>query len=108
MTTVGYGDITPFTEAEKVYAILMMVFGATLFAYVLANVATITETLRGPDAKILERVNYVTEYLVEKNASPAWVLVVKQHFKFALSERSSFDENNLMERLPMSMAQDIL
>ena len=36
MTTVGYGDITPIHESvsEKVYAIIMMMIGATVFAFV--------------------------------------------------------------------------
>ena len=33
MTTLGYGDITPVTVAEKIVAIFIILIGATLFAY---------------------------------------------------------------------------
>merc|ERR1719198_1731590 len=108
MTTVGYGDIVPFSIAEKVYAIFIMLMGATIFAYMLANVASIAESMRGPSAKILEQIKDVTEYLAEKNASPGMTEMIKQHFKFSLQERGSFDESVLAERLPLPMARDIV
>ena len=108
MTTVGYGEIVPYSVGEKVYAIFIMLMGATIFAYMLANVANIAENMRGPSAKILEQIKDVTEYLAEKNASPGMTEMVKQHFKFAMQERSSFDEAVLAERLPLPLARDIL
>ena len=108
MTTVGYGEIVPYSVGEKVYAIFIMLMGATIFAYMLANVANIAENMRGPSAKILEQIKDVTEYLAEKNASPRMTEMVKQHFKFAMQERSSFDEAVLAERLPLPLARDIL
>ena len=42
MTTVGYGDITPASTHERLYACLAMLLGATLFGYVIGNVAAMS------------------------------------------------------------------
>ena len=39
MTTVGYGDITPSTNAQIVYAMFVMIGGVGTYGYVIANLA---------------------------------------------------------------------
>lgn len=39
MTTVGYGDITPYNDIDKVLAITAMVVGILLYGYILGAVA---------------------------------------------------------------------
>lgn len=45
MTTLGYGDITPVTTAEKVVAIFIILIGATLFAYFSESLSVISSPL---------------------------------------------------------------
>ena len=39
MTTVGYGDITPYNDIDKVLAITAMVVGILLYGYILGAIA---------------------------------------------------------------------
>ena len=41
MTTVGYGDLTPVTEFEMLYAMLAMLISCGVFAYVVGSIETI-------------------------------------------------------------------
>jgi len=41
MTTVGYGDISPHTTAEKIYAMFSMLIACGVFAYVVGSIDTI-------------------------------------------------------------------
>jgi len=41
MTTVGYGDVVAISIAEKWYSVVIMMLGATVFGYILANIATL-------------------------------------------------------------------
>ena len=39
LSTVGYGDVTPSTDEEKVLSMIVMIFGSVLYATIIGNVA---------------------------------------------------------------------
>ena len=41
MTTVGYGDITPITNIEKLFTMLSMLISCGIFAYVVGSIENI-------------------------------------------------------------------
>eukprot|EP00281_Chroomonas_sp_CCMP1168_P023902 CAMPEP_0206224718 /NCGR_PEP_ID=MMETSP0047_2-20121206/7173_1 /ASSEMBLY_ACC=CAM_ASM_000192 /TAXON_ID=195065 /ORGANISM="Chroomonas mesostigmatica_cf, Strain CCMP1168" /LENGTH=885 /DNA_ID=CAMNT_0053647689 /DNA_START=105 /DNA_END=2759 /DNA_ORIENTATION=+ len=41
MTTVGYGDVVPFTSTEYSYCILVKIIGGIMFSYIVGNMANI-------------------------------------------------------------------
>ena len=41
MTTVGYGDITPTSNIQLVYAIFVMILGVGTYGYIIANIANL-------------------------------------------------------------------
>ena len=41
MTTVGYGDITPVSVPEIIFAVIEMMGGAAMFAYIVGNMASL-------------------------------------------------------------------
>jgi len=45
MLTVGYGDITPTTQAETIYTVVAMFLGCAVFAYSLGSINSILQTL---------------------------------------------------------------
>ena len=44
LTTTGYGDIVPTNDSERVLNVFIMVVGATVFGYVVANVSTLVQS----------------------------------------------------------------
>ena len=45
LTTVGFGDITPATNGEKMYTMVVMVLGAVIYATIFGNVALVIQSL---------------------------------------------------------------
>jgi voltage-gated potassium channel len=45
LTTVGYGDIVPVTEAGRIIAVLTMAFGIAVYSLLIANLTHFLETL---------------------------------------------------------------
>jgi len=110
MTTVGYGDITPIRESvsEKVYAIFMMMIGATVFAFVLASVSNLAESLKGSGAESKKRLATVMEYMAEKNVPPSLRLGIRRHWQYVLSTNLGLDEMSIIDKLPLRLGQHIL
>jgi voltage-gated potassium channel len=63
MTTVGYGDITPGRNAEYMVAIIVVLLGASVYAFVIANVASLLSNLDAAKATYWNRIEGVHQYL---------------------------------------------
>ena len=54
MTTVGYGDITPYNDIDKVLAITAMVVGILLYGYILGAIAaTLTSAFASKSVQLI-------------------------------------------------------
>ena len=40
-TTIGYGDIVPFTNIERIFDIVAMLIGALVFGYIIGAVGNV-------------------------------------------------------------------
>ncbi|GMH57191.1 hypothetical protein TrLO_g1723 [Triparma laevis f. longispina] len=107
MTTVGYGDISASSVQEKWYAIVIMILGATVFGYILANIASLTGELDARGNRVSASITSMTEYLTEKNIHQNLVKSIKNHIRFNLSSTSVFDERSILQKLPSSLAKKL-
>jgi voltage-gated potassium channel Kch len=49
-TTIGYGDIVPFTNVERIFDIVAMLIGALVFGYIIGAVGNVVQQVRQTDA----------------------------------------------------------
>ncbi|CAN0568304.1 unnamed protein product, partial [Ectocarpus sp. 12 AP-2014] len=66
MTTVGYGDITSASDLERCFSIVGMIIGATVFGYIIGNVAAIMENFNVTDAIENGKMNQIKEWLYDR------------------------------------------
>lgn len=100
MTTVGYGDIHPRSDRERVYAIVAMIFGATMFGYIIGSIAALAGQERGIEALTKKKLSLVRHFCEEQRVSENKVREVMKHYQFFYEERSPFNETALMMELP--------
>mmetsp|Transcript_49674 Transcript_49674/g.115952 ORF Transcript_49674/g.115952 Transcript_49674/m.115952 type:complete len:1327 (-) Transcript_49674:54-4034(-) len=100
MTTVGYGDMHPRNDGERVYAIIAMIFGATMFGYIIGSIAALAGQERGMEALTKKRLSLVRHFCEEQRVSEHKVKEVMKHYQFFYQERSPFNEQALMLELP--------
>ena len=58
-TTVGYGDISPNTKNEKLFAMLGMILACGVFAFVIGSIETILQKSNHSHAKCKEKILHV-------------------------------------------------
>ena len=100
LATVGYGDITPINTSERIVTVVVMILGATVFGYIVANVSTLMGSLDVTSTRMNERIAEVTEYLTEKNAPSQLSDAIIKHVKYMFTQASAFDERGILSRLP--------
>lgn len=65
MTTVGYGDISAITVAEKIWAILVMVLSGFFFSFSIGRMATVVSRLDADRTATNERLETVSMFLAD-------------------------------------------
>ena len=97
---VGYGDKTPFTNAEKVFAILCELAGCIIFGIIAGSLSSVamTETLAEQETKV-ERTR-LYEFLKHKRISQQLQAEVMSQMENFFETKSVFDEQEILDRLP--------
>lgn len=63
---MGYGDITSVTDLERIFAIIGMIIGATVFGYIIGNVAVIMENFDAIDSIERGKMNQIQDWLYDR------------------------------------------
>eukprot|EP00928_Gymnodinium_smaydae_P003153 TRINITY_DN11124_c3_g1_i3.p1 TRINITY_DN11124_c3_g1~~TRINITY_DN11124_c3_g1_i3.p1 ORF type:complete len:577 (-),score=74.51 TRINITY_DN11124_c3_g1_i3:29-1759(-) len=93
MTTVGYGDITPTNNIERIYAIIVMIVGATVFGYIVGSIAEISS---GSSTATRQYLNILRAYSEEQGLSNRTTAAAKCHFDFRCQEQPPRSEEDVI------------
>lgn len=81
MTTVGYGDIYPITNFEKLFTMWGMLVSCGVFAYVVGSIETIVRRSSSIDSMFKERILHVNQYLTHQNIPKNLRLQVRRYLE---------------------------
>lgn len=108
MTTVGYGDITPIRAAEYVLAIFVMLLGASIFAFIVGNIASLFSNLDSAKVSHWNRLEAVTQYLRHRNVPHELNTRVRNYYEYMWARRRGLKEDVFLNDLPEPLKLDIL
>jgi len=108
MTSVGFGDITPLRQEEYAFTIVVMLAGASLFAYVIASGAALIQTLDLSKAAFWNRVDTVESYLRSRRVDPAVGHEVRTYYEYMWERHRGVGERGLLDDLPPSLRLRVL
>lgn len=109
ISTVGYGDITPVSLAERIMGICITFVGALLYSMIVANVTNIITSLNARENQFRENMEIFNVYLRDVGANERLKERVIGYFEF-LRTRHGTDlaGANLMDQLPTPLQAEIL
>ena len=65
-TTVGYGDISPSTRNERIYAMFGMILACGVFAFIIGSIETILKDQSQSAAQFKEKILHTNQYLMAR------------------------------------------
>ena len=71
LTTMGYGDIVPVTDTERLYVIGVALVGAVVFSHCLGTVAALIDEAAGAQDRVRARGRSAQELLLFRQVRPA-------------------------------------
>mmetsp|Transcript_4855 Transcript_4855/g.10619 ORF Transcript_4855/g.10619 Transcript_4855/m.10619 type:complete len:1243 (+) Transcript_4855:157-3885(+) len=108
MTTVGYGDILPRNDVERLYAIVIMLTGATVFGYIVGSVSTLANDPNGTTAKTNRYMKKVSSYLSEQEIDRDMRDEIRRAVRYAMKRKTLFNEVEILNMLPQTMRQETI
>jgi len=107
LATVGYGDIVPKTQPEIILAILMMITGATLYAFAVGNVVSILNQLDGGRSEFRKQQSAIASYLSLNGVDPGVITRVRRFNDYQWSRTRGFDASVLFDQLPAELRAEV-
>jgi hypothetical protein len=107
LTTVGYGDITPQTNAQRIFAICVMFLGIGVYGYLIGNIAGMLAK-RDPS-----KTNYLANLeklnaLVHFRKIPAELQnKVRNYYRYMWKQKLGYDESVFLEGLPEGLRREV-
>lgn len=107
LCTVGYGDITPHTDEQMMYATVVMVCGYVLFAWLIGNIAAIlnrVDPIHSEHATTMER---VTSFLRFHKVPQSLQDRIIDYLAYMWDRKVGSDEPSLLKLLPWGMRSEV-
>ncbi|KRX02605.1 Cyclic nucleotide-binding protein [Pseudocohnilembus persalinus] len=110
LTTVGYGDIAPQTEMEKVYAMMWMFFGVGFFSYTLGNLSAIMSSIGKKTQEYNKKVNQFNDFAFKVKLPIEIRNKVHSYYQnnYYKMMYNNLDPNFMIQELPPKICQNLL
>lgn len=100
MATVGFGDIPPVNDHERLFAVFTMVLGSTILAYIVGIVSSYAFNKEGLRGLQEQKMNMVRDYLAEQGTPKTLKEAVMKHFCYTIEIKTVSNETHLWNKLP--------
>jgi Ion transport protein/Cyclic nucleotide-binding domain len=108
MTTVGYGDITPNRDVEYVFTIAVMLLGASLYAFIIGNLASLFSSLDQAKASFWNRIEALELYLRSRNVPRELSEQVHNYYEYIWARHRGMKADTLLSDLPGPLRLEVL
>jgi len=108
MTTVGYGDITPQTDAERIFITFAMIIGGCAYGYMIGSITSMVTSSDLNAAAIRGRMDLINAWLDFHHEIPRTVrLRVRNHFRTFFKHKAAVDDRVIMNDLSPELNMDV-
>ncbi|XP_056246313.1 potassium voltage-gated channel subfamily H member 2-like isoform X2 [Seriola aureovittata] len=107
LTSVGFGNVSPNTNSEKIFSICVMLIGALMYASIFGNVSAIIQRLYSGTARYHAQMMKVREFLRFHQIPNPLKQRLEEYFQHAWSYTNGIDMNAVLKGFPECLQADI-
>jgi hypothetical protein len=108
MTTIGYGDITPHLNYEYVFTIIVMIIGASLYAFIIGNVASLISTLDVQKASYWSKMDAMKLYMRYRGVPAEINERVRNYYDYRWANHRGLEEQKIFNDLPDPLRLEVM
>ncbi|XP_062937139.1 potassium voltage-gated channel subfamily H member 6 isoform X3 [Cynocephalus volans] len=107
LTSVGFGNVSPNTNSEKVFSICVMLIGSLMYASIFGNVSAIIQRLYSGTARYHTQMLRVKEFIRFHQIPNPLRQRLEDYFQHAWSYTNGIDMNAVLKGFPECLQADI-
>lgn len=107
LTTVGYGDITPKTNIQMLFAGAIEFVGVAVFGFIVSNVASLLSRIDAAREHHMDNIDRVETFLHSHHFPPEMRLKVRRYFNFLWKRHKGFQDRSLLRALPNQIQSEL-
>ena len=107
LTTVGYGDITPTEDIQKIYTMIVMILGVGVYGYVIGNIATLFANIDVTKAAFIKKMEDIGAFMRYKKIPKNIQDKVTEYYNYLWESRQGQREQQVLDDLPLSLKTEI-
>ncbi|CAG7722127.1 unnamed protein product [Allacma fusca] len=107
LTSVGFGNVSPNTDNEKIFTICVMLVGSLMYASIFGNVSAIIQRLYSGTARYHTQMLRVREFIRFHQIPNPLRQRLEEYFQHAWTYTNGIDMNSVLKGFPECLQADI-
>ncbi|KAL4466922.1 hypothetical protein ABPG74_010519 [Tetrahymena malaccensis] len=109
MITLGYGDIVPKNQQEKLFVILITQISCILFAYTMNSIGEILKEMGKKQQLFKQQMSLIDTYMRKRGLNQLTQVKVRKYFEYLNKESMEDNEQSsqLISNLPQSLKEEV-
>ena len=107
LTTVGYGETTPITNAQYVYSMLIMLAGVGVYGFIIGNVANILSKRNPARSQFFNNLEQLKVFVNYRNIPFSLQKKISDYYTYIWKKKLGFDESVFLSGLPQGLQNEV-
>ncbi|XP_014028637.1 potassium voltage-gated channel subfamily H member 7 [Salmo salar] len=107
LTSVGFGNVSPNTNSEKIFSICVMLIGSLMYASIFGNVSAIIQRLYSGTARYHTQMLRVREFIRFHQIPNPLKQRLEEYFQHSWTYTNGIDMNTVLKGFPECLQADI-
>ena len=107
ITTVGYGDVLPSNDMERVLNSIILIFASLLYAVIFGTVFLLIDVIKREETNYNTNTSKLTWYMNEIKVPPFYQSRVQDYFNYIWSKHHGKSSAKTFEAIPVRIQNDI-
>ena len=108
LTTVGFGDIVPTNNTERVYVLCSLLIGALVFGYMLSAIGELVNTLDKNAVVLDDKFAEIKDFTRWHRMGPDLAARVRKYFDYFYMRKSAMDEDAIVANLAPALQREVI
>jgi hypothetical protein len=105
--TVGYGDITPYNSIERIYNMILMVFGVLLYSFTITSLSNIVVKIEKKEKQFNKRVDFLENIRIKFKLNPYLHRILFRFLTYDL-QINRINKKMILDELPQQLRFNLI